>query len=94
MICIKLNTTEDIALKAIEFLEGNGYKDIGLYENSTNIAYWNDDNTFSGQKEHELEPSIIADETFIYDNLEDFIEAVNQNNLKENWYGRLRLHLR
>lgn len=81
MICIKLNTTEDVALKAIEFLEGKGYESIGLDENSTNIVYWNDDNTFSGQKEHELEPSALADSTFIYDNLNDFIEAVNQNNL-------------
>lgn len=79
MICIKLNTTEDVAFKAIEFLEGRGYKSIGLDENSTNIVYWNDDNTFSGQKEHELEPSVLAEETLIYDNLEDFIEAVNQN---------------
>ena len=82
MICIKLNTTEDIALKSIEFLEGKGYESMGLDENSTNIVYWNDDNTFSGQKEHELEPSVLADETFIYDSLEDFIEAVNQNNRK------------
>ena len=83
MISIKLNTTEDVALKAIEFLEGNGCRDIGCDENSTCIDYWNDD-TFSGHKEHELEPSALTNETFIYDSLEDFIEAVNQNNLKEN----------
>lgn len=82
MICIKLNTTEDVALKAIEFLEGKGYESIGLDENSTNIVYWSDDNTFSGQKEHELKPSALADSTFIYDSLDDFIEAVNQNNCK------------
>ena len=79
MICIKLNTTEDVALKAIEFLEGKGCESIGLDENSTNVVYWDDDSTFSGQKEHELRPSTLADKTFIYDNLEDFIEAVNQN---------------
>ena len=82
MICIKLNTTEDVALKAIEFLEGRGYESIGLDENITNIVYWNNDNTFSGQQEHELEPSVLADKTFIYDNLDDFIKAVNQNNCK------------
>ena len=78
MICIKLNTTEDVALKAIEFLEGKGYESIGLDENSICIVYWND-NTFSGHEEHELEPSTLVDKTFIYDNLEDFIKAVNQN---------------
>ena len=82
MICIKLNTTEDVALKAIEFLEGKGCESIGLDENSTNVVYWSDDNTFSGQKEHELKPSALADSTFIYDSLDDFIEAVNQNNCK------------
>lgn len=82
MICIKLNTTEDVALKAIEFLEGKGYESIGLDENSTNIVYWNDNNTFSGQQEHLVLTHALADETFIYDNLDDFIEAVNQNNCK------------
>lgn len=79
MICIKLNTTEDVALKAVEILEGKGYKDIGVYTKPTCIVYWNDDNSFSGQKDHELEPSVLAQETLIYESLEDFIEAVNQN---------------
>ena len=77
MICIKLNTTEDVALKAIEFLEGKGYESIWLDENSTNIVYWSD-GTFSAESSHEYE-SILVEETLIFDNLEDFIEAVKQN---------------
>ena len=78
MICIKMNTTEDVALKAIEFLEGKGYESVGVDEKTTCIVCWND-NTFSGHEEHELEPSVLADKTFIYDSLEAFIKAVNQN---------------
>lgn len=78
MICIKLNTTEDVALKAVEFLKEQGYENIGVDSKPTCIVYWNDE-TFSGHEKHELEPSELAQETLIYESLEDFIEAVNEN---------------
>lgn len=77
MICIKLNTTEEVAIKALSFLEGQKCRSLGKSDNSVCVVYWSD-GTFSGESKHEDE-SCIVEETLIFNVLEDFIEAVNQN---------------
>ena len=77
MICIKLNTTEDVALAALNFLSQQGYESIGTDDKPTCVVYWSDGD-YSAENEHEG-VSDLAKETFIFDKLEAFIKAVNEN---------------
>ena len=77
MICIKLNTTEDIALDALDFLSQQGYKSIGSGDRPTCVVYWGD-GEYSAENEHEGVSALVK-ETLIFDKLEDFIKAVNCN---------------
>ena len=75
LLCVKLNTDVETALKTVCILIEMGFQSIGGVDEPTCVVFWND-GEFSYEREHETYNQ--SGKTFIHTSLDSFIEDVKK----------------